>query len=327
MRLYRVKINDIIIKIKYIFIKTTISILQGSIMEKSNWELLKTKEFCQLFNGDGNLGEYNGIFISFPYMSGYVLEKLSCDFGLLETSDEESKSIIRWEAMQKLISYCINNDKMNNLLKHLLSIKHFEKLLKHTTGNDVKETHLHITEALLQKINNILVFSDNELVVIGNNYIIIKNGEKIEISAPTLKIIDSEYIIAISERACSEIDNCNFDSAITKARTLLEEVFIYVIEQKDEEPSACGSILELYKQVKSLYNMHNDKDLEKCINKLLSGLNSIVDAIAEMRNRNSDAHGSGTKRKKISDYHARLFVNSAISVAEFILSVHKNSMK
>ena len=36
---------------------------------------------------------------------------------------------------------------------------------------------------------------------------------------------------------------------------------------------------------------------------------------------NSDAHGVGAARVRIYEHHARLFVNSAVAMAEFILSV------
>jgi hypothetical protein len=67
--------------------------------------------------------------------------------------------------------------------------------------------------------------------------------------------------------------------------------------------------------------MHSDAGMDKRINELLSGLEKIIDAIAEMRNKNSDAHGVGQKRINISEHHARLFVNSAMTMADFILSV------
>ena len=67
--------------------------------------------------------------------------------------------------------------------------------------------------------------------------------------------------------------------------------------------------------------MHANKDMDKRINKLLSGLENIVQSIAEMRNNGSDSHGLGSKRVNISDYHARLALNSSIIMAEFILSV------
>lgn len=50
-------------------------------------------------------------------------------------------------------------------------------------------------------------------------------------------------------------------------------------------------------------------------------MNNIVSAIAEMRNKDSDAHGVGASRIAIDEHHARLFVNSAMTMADFILSV------
>ena len=71
--------------------------------------------------------------------------------------------------------------------------------------------------------------------------------------------------------------------------------------------------------------MHANKDADKRINTLLSGLEKIISAITEMRNKDSDSHGVGSKRFRIEDYHTRLFVNAAIAMADFILSVYQNS--
>lgn len=67
--------------------------------------------------------------------------------------------------------------------------------------------------------------------------------------------------------------------------------------------------------------MHTDSGMDKRINKLLSGLENIVQSIAELRNNGSDSHGLGNKRVNILQYHARLAVNAATVMAEFILSV------
>jgi len=44
-----------------------------------------------------------------------------------------------------------------------------------------------------------------------------------------------------------------------------------------------------------------------------------------MRNKDSDAHGVGARRIEIRDYHARLMVNSAAAMADFVLSVAINA--
>ena len=109
-----------------------------------------------------------------------------------------------------------------------------------------------------------------------------------------------------------DVEQKNYDSAITKSRTLLEEVFCYVIEKKNETPSTSGNMNDLYKQVKDLYNMHGDANTDRRINTLLSGLEKIVSALSEMRNKDSDAHGVGANRIAIDEHHARLFGPFAI---------------
>lgn len=146
-------------------------------------------------------------------------------------------------------------------------------------------------------------------------------NESVSIKSPKINTITRGYIREISERALQDISLNHFDSAITKSRTLLEEVFIYVIEQRQPPSSHYGKINELYRDVKSLYNMHADSSVDKRVNHLLSGLEKIISSIAEMRNAEGDAHGVGAKRKGIDGYHARLFVNAATTVADFILAV------
>lgn len=141
------------------------------------------------------------------------------------------------------------------------------------------------------------------------------------INIPIIKKVNTSYIYDIINRAKQDISNDNYDSAITKSRTLLEEVFCYAIEKRGEQPSKTGKIDDLYNKVKELYNVCSSNETDKRINMLISGLNKILSAISEMRNGNSDSHGVGSRRKNIKRHHAILFLNSAITMAEFIMSV------
>ena len=201
-----------------------------------------------------------------------------------------------------------------------LLIRFVDKLNGYTPS-EIDTAYQTIVRTVLSQINGTLYFGGHELIKAGNQYIIRKIGESVSIAAPAVKTIDRAYIVSISERAMKDVSDGNYDSAITKCRTLLEEVFCYVIEKKGEAPSESGEIGKLYSQVKSLYSMHQDKDMDKRINGLLSGLEKIVNAVAEMRNKGSDSHGVGSKRIRINAHHARLFVNSAVTMADFILSV------
>ena len=53
----------------------------------------------------------------------------------------------------------------------------------------------------------------------------------------------------------------------------------------------------------------------------------IVQSIAEVWNDGSDSHGLGSKKVNISDYHARLALNSSSIMAEFILSYKNKNLR
>ena len=299
--------------------------------EKSKYELLREKNILAILDGDTDFGflEINGensnIKVSMPYLSGPMLCDMSNKFGLPVTYAWNGGAQSRWAYMDDLLAHCIQNGHESDLLSFLFSNGQFTEKLRGQTPETIDYAYSHIVKAIINQINGILYFSGNELVQTGSVFVIQKIGTTISVAAPSVIAIDRRYITDISERAMKDISDGNYDSAITKSRTLVEEVFCYVIEKKGVEPSESGDMGKLYNQVKQIYNMHQDKDVDKRINGLLSGLEKILSAIAEMRNKASDSHGVGAKRINISDYHARLFVNSAMTMADFVLAVSENA--
>ena len=299
--------------------------------EKSKYELLREKNILAILDGDTDFGflEINGensnIKVSMPYLSGPMLCDMSNKFGLPVTYAWNGGAQSRWAYMDDLLAHCIQNGHESDLLSFLFSKGQFTEKLRGQTPETIDYAYSHIVKAIINQINGILYFSGNELVQTGSVFVIQKIGTTISVAAPSVTAIDRRYITDISERAMKDISDGNYDSAITKSRTLVEEVFCYVIEKKGVEPSESGDMGKLYNQVKQIYNMHQDKDVDKRINGLLSGLEKILAAIAEMRNKSSDSHGVGAKRINISDYHARLFVNSAMTMADFVLAVSENA--
>lgn len=300
-------------------------------MEQNNlYELLTNRVIIDILIGDT---EYDDVVIeseptikaAMPYLSGPVLCDLCTLFGLPMTYSWSGGSLSRWIYMEKLLEHCINEDSCSKLLVHLFDKRQFQSLLSGYSSETTDFAYSKIVEVIIDKINGILFFGDNELVKIGNYFVVKPIGKRVEINTAHVSKIDREYINSISMRSIEDIKNGYFDSAITKSRTLLEEVFCYVIEQKGETPTTSGQINQLYKHVKDLYNMHSDKDADRRINMLLSGFEKIVSSIAEMRNKDSDSHGVGANRIKIEEHHATLFVNSAITLADFILAVENKS--
>ena len=203
----------------------------------------------------------------------------------------------------------------------LFSKEQFVDKLGGYTPDEIEQAYKTIIDSAIKSINGILMFGGNELVNIGNAYVVQKIGAIPQVVAPAIKIINRKYISDLAGRAMDDVEKGYFDSAITKSRTLLEEVFCYVIEKKGEIPSDSGDIGRLYSQVKDLYQMHSDRTMDTRINMLLSGLEKILKSITEMRNKASDSHGVGVRRINIAEHHARLFVNSSMTMADFILAV------
>ncbi len=295
----------------------------------NNYNLLRSKDIIAILDGDFQIEEVDGIRIAMPYLSGPMLCELSQKFGYYQEyywGNSSKPNLSRWQYMDNILEYVIKENKTSQLLSYMMEKERFSDSLRNPNNvNDIEKMYKYIIKKVIDQINSILYFGGHELVIINNQYIIKNIDEKINIDVPNINIVDRDYIKDLSERAMKDIDEGNLDSAITKSRTILEETFCYAIEIKGEEPSDSGDIGKLYKQVKDLYNMHANKDMDKRVNKLLSGLENIVQSIAEMRNNGSDSHGLGNKRVNISDYHARLAVNSSTTMAEFILSVSQNS--
>ncbi len=264
--------------------------------------------------------------ISMPYLSGPTLCEISNKFGLPVTYGWNGGAQSRWAYLDDLFAHCIENKRESDLLSFLFSKGQFVEKLRGQTPEVIEHAYTQIVSTVIGQINGALYFGGNELVQIGKAFVIRKIGTTVTVATPSVKTIDRSYINDISNRAMQDVLDGNYDSAITKARTLLEEVFCYVIERRGEEPSESGDIGKLYNQVKQLYSMHQSKDMDKRINGLLSGLEKILSAIAEMRNKGSDSHGVGAKRIAISDHHARLFVNSAMTMADFVLAVSEKAL-
>lgn len=297
---------------------------KSNFTQNNQFELLREKSILAILDGDTKFKTFKvndsegEIPICMPYLSGSRICEISYKFGLPNSGGGS-----RWQSLDKLISYCIKNGKISKLLNFLFSKQQFYQSLKDYSPSTIDSAHAKMVKYIIDEINKILFFGENELIKIGENFVIRTIGTTVTPEIPLVKNIDRSYIKNILDRSLNDINDGNFDSAITKARTLFEEVFCYVIEEAAQEPSTKGDIGLLYKQVKQIYNMQQNKDFDKRVNNLLSGLEKILSSIAEMRNKSSDAHGLGSNKIKIEEHIARLLVNSSAIMAEFILSVCK----
>lgn len=287
-----------------------------------NWNVLIDKDIINLMIGDSTVTDDIFLEYKMPYMSGPNI----CDFGTklgLNTDYWNSDKLSRWMYMENVLNYVVDNNKMNQFFKELFDLKRFKKVDNIEFHKSAYELYWDLVHGLMNKINKILLFDKChiEYNLQTWQFVLIDDEEDIKIESESIEKIDKQYIKRLKNKIDNAIKNEDFESCITKSRTLLEEIMIYGIEEKKELVEAKGNINKLYNQFKTLYRMHQDKNMDKRINNLLSGFEKIITSISNMRDENSDSHGAGDKRINIKKYHAVLFANASIAMSDFLLSV------
>lgn len=296
----------------------------------TDFSCLCNKEIIVILDGDKAFEslEINKkvIELRMPYLGGHVIRELIQKFGNFDDYSFANKelSLSRWQIFEILIKSSIKAGKTSALLDYLFSLINLQDIFKDFKQSEIQEFYPKFVSEIIDHINGILMLYNKNLRKEGANYFIISLDDPISLKDEnlTIDVIDYQYINDLFQRARQDILDKHYESAITKARTILEESFSYVIQQKGEKPNSSGDIKTLYKQVKSLYEMHGDKIADKRINELFSGLEKIVSAISEIRNNYSDSHGVGLKRVQMEDYHAKLCLDAAVTMADFIISIY-----
>ena len=91
-----------------------------------------------------------------------------------------------------------------------------------------------------------------------------------------------------------------------------------------EFPDYKGDLITLYGMIKKDLNLSIDKKMDERFKLILSGLNSILNGIANLRNAMGDSHA-----RKIMPcaHHARLAVNCAFTFSQFLCDTFEYQKK
>lgn len=179
----------------------------------------------------------------------------------------------------------------------------------------------HTVEKAAEKINEFLRYDEYEVVRDGNFYKVRElSGSIIEVENRFDKSSElSELVIEEQIRKSKEkIENGDYSGAITNARTLVEAVCIKIENELDPDGSKShdGDLNKLFNRARKLLNLDPSRqDISDSLRQVLSGLSSIVAGLAAIRNKMSDAHGVTYKPSR---HHAKLAVNSAKTLADFL---------
>ncbi|MFT8917216.1 MAG: abortive infection family protein [Oenococcus sp.] len=187
-------------------------------------------------------------------------------------------------------------------------------------SKDIAIVANEIQRVILEKINGILLYSGAKLVSNSNSWSIISVDAEVTISVPTQRI-NAGYISELLSHGLDALKDEDFDSIVTKSRTLIEDVFLQILEDNHIQFKQNGNITQYRNLVIKLLGMRPSEVWNPRITKMVSHLNAITDLIAEMRNKDSDAHAS-SERVKIQAAEAELLLNTSVSLATYYLRIN-----
>lgn len=260
--------------------------------------------------------------IHMPYLRGWEISEIGRRLGY-GTTIASKISPSRWQIMKSLMEKMNRDNRLHDLLKYLFQKTQFTEISNVIkAAEEFNKVYEERVRMALNAINKHLAISDKVLSYIDFTFYISDQGGNCCIPTPAIsKTIDIAYVNNLNERIIADLESGNFDSVITKCRTLLEEVLIFIIEQHQETPDTSGKISKLSGQCRALLNMKQLREFDTRVNEILGGLEKIINGIASLRNLNSDSHGVGTKRINIKRREAILIANSTKTYCEYILSV------
>lgn len=138
----------------------------------------------------------------------------------------------------------------------------------------------------------------------------------------TLKSLDEDNVRAVWQKALDRRVS-DPEGAITVVRTLIESACKHVLDElkvpypDDADPGKLWALC-----VEQL-NLSPTQHMEPVFKSILGNCQSIVNNIAAIRNKVSDAHGKGKRAVRPKARHAELAVNLAGSMAAFLVATWK----
>ena len=150
------------------------------------------------------------------------------------------------------------------------------------------------------------------------------------VETTALERISFDYIHEQIKKCKSKIKEKDFEGSVTTARTLIESICLFILESKSKEKYIYdGNLIKLHKSVSAILRMSPGDYDDECLKQILSGVFSIINGVAGLRNSYSDSHGSAPSmaKYKIDERHAILTVNLAQTISEYLFLSYEKSIK
>ena len=131
-------------------------------------------------------------------------------------------------------------------------------------------------------------------------------------------IINNEYVHIVWQKALERM-SVDPEAAITSARTLLETVCKFILDESRHSYDDGIDLPALYRTTASLLNLSPDQHTESIFKQILGGCQSVINGLGSIRNKLGDAHGISQRRVRPSTRHATLAVNLSGAMCQFLL--------
>lgn len=111
--------------------------------------------------------------------------------------------------------------------------------------------------------------------------------------------------------------------AITLARTLLEDVCKWILDEAQADYADNADLPVLYRKLAKVLRLAPDDHTEQTFKQLLGSCQQIVELLGSLRSKLGDAHSPGPKKAKPQPRHAELAVNLSGTMATFLVETWK----
>lgn len=266
---------------------------------------MKISDFSAIKIGEFVAGDPDG----WPYRSGPKLVAFFNKMGFRDVYSQGFPS--RTTFSKEKVAELNGKPKLKDVIREMLDPRLWIELA--SSG--------HTVEACAAEVNEILRYDGYE-VVRDNNFYKVRElaGAVIEVEHRFEESDEiNELVIEEQIQKCREkIEGGDYSGAITNARSLIEAVCVKIELELDPTNAQGndGDLVKLFNRVRRLLKLDPSRqDISDSLKQVLSGLSNIINGLAALRNKMSDAHGVDYKPSR---HHAKLAVNSAKTLADFL---------
>ncbi|CAK1231141.1 abortive infection family protein [Fructobacillus cardui] len=268
------------------------------------------------------------------YMSAADIENLSNKFSYKPLATKNQMKQSRWKIMEELLKNLNRDNKTSDFLHYILSstflkpkinerITNFTFLNENDQSTIIDEIRLNIVNDFLKAINEQLIYSKQSIVYKNGGFFITHTQYASTLPEQTIYETDNYSINELVVRAKNSLQSNDYESVVTKSRTILENTFLQIIHENGRTIKEDGKIFKYQQAVQEILNMRPKKDWNDHIKKIIGSIHTIVDSVSQLRNDGgSDAHAS-TRKFKVPYAEAELILNSAITISTYYLKINE----